>query len=87
MKTTIDLPESTLRQAESIAANRGISLKRLVAETLEQQAREHAANQAKPAEPPWMAGYGALADLADENRNILQAIEEEFEKILPNELP
>lgn len=31
-------------------------------------------------EPPWMAGFGVLADLADENRRVLAAIEEEFER-------
>lgn len=30
--------------------------------------------------PPWMAGYGTLSYLADENRRILGLIEEEFEK-------
>ena len=30
-------------------------------------------------EPPWMAGFGALSDLADENRRVLAAIEAEFE--------
>ena len=31
-------------------------------------------------EPPWMAGFGVLSDLADENRRVLDAIEEEFER-------
>ena len=39
------------------------------------------------ADPPWMEGYGALADLADENRKILKTIEIEFETIQSNELP
>ena len=30
--------------------------------------------------PPWMAGFGALSDLSDENRRVLNAIAEEFEK-------
>lgn len=88
MKTTIDLPETTLRQAQSIAAARGISLKKLVAETLEERVREYkSANWRKSADTPWMAGYGALADLTEENHKVLQAIEEEFETILPDELP
>ena len=29
--------------------------------------------------PPWMAGFGALSDLADENRRVLEAIDMEFE--------
>ena len=30
-----------------------------------------------------MAGFGALSDIADENRYVLDLIEEEFEKTLP----
>jgi len=35
-------------------------------------------------EPPWMAGFGVLSDLADENRRVLAIIEDEFER-LPRE--
>lgn len=30
-------------------------------------------------EPAWMAGFGGLSDLANENRRISRTIEEEFE--------
>ena len=36
-------------------------------------------------EPPWMTGFGALSDLADENRLVLDAIEEEFERLSPED--
>ena len=36
-------------------------------------------------EPPWVAGFGALSDLSDENRRILAAIEEEFETLVPED--
>ena len=36
-------------------------------------------------EPPWMAGFGALADLAGENRRVLELIEEEFERPTPED--
>lgn len=36
-------------------------------------------------EPPWMAGFGALSDLADENRRVLELIEEEFERLPPKD--
>ena len=32
-----------------------------------------------------MAGFGALVDLADENRRVLDAIEEEFESLPPED--
>ena len=36
-------------------------------------------------EPPWMAGFGALSDLGDENRRILDIIEDEFERLPPED--
>ncbi len=38
-------------------------------------------------QPPWMAGYGELADLGDDHRAVLQAVEDEFERIEPEDLP
>ena len=35
--------------------------------------------------PPWMAGFGALSDLSDENRRILDIIETEFESLPPED--
>ena len=32
-------------------------------------------------EPPWMAGFGALAAIADENRQVLKLIEKEFDEL------
>ena len=53
------------------------------------QAKALAAARGKAAgntEPPWMAGFGALSDLSDENRRILDAIEEEFEQLPAEDL-
>ena len=36
-------------------------------------------------EPPWMAGFGALSDLAAENRRVLASIEDEFERLSPED--
>ncbi|MDE0056395.1 MAG: hypothetical protein OXT64_19360 [Gammaproteobacteria bacterium] len=38
-------------------------------------------------EPPWMAGFGGLSDLGDDHRLVLDAIEEEFEKLTPDDDP
>ena len=87
MKTTIEIPDVMFRQAKALAAARGVTLKRLFTEALEGQLRRGAS--ARPAdniEPPWMAGFGVLSDLADENRRILGVIEEEFEKLSPEDL-
>ena len=87
MKTTIELPDAMFRQAEALAAARGVTLGRLFTEALEEQLRgcTHS-NSADNAEPPWMAGFGALSDLSDESHRILDAIEEEFERLSPEDL-
>ena len=86
MKTTVELPDAVFRRAKAYAAVNGISLKQFFSEALEEKLRrcvdEPAAGQAVP---PWMAGFGGLADLSDENRRIMSLIDEEFEKIGPED--
>ena len=87
MKTTIELPDVMFRRAKALAAARGVTLKRLFTEALEDQLRRGTRSRpADNAEPPWMAGFGALSDLSDENRRILDVIEEEFEKLSSEDL-
>ena len=83
MKTTLDLPDAALRQAKAVAADHGVTLQQFVAEALDEKLRRASASRpsAGDAEPPWMAGFGALADLREENRRIEALIEEEFEKL------
>ena len=78
MKTTIELPDELLRRAKATAATRGISLKRLFSEALEQGLRRGGAPAAAPA---WRAVAGELAPLRTETRRIGRLIEEEFEQI------
>lgn len=81
MKTTIDLPDQALRAARVVASGRGVTLRQLFTEALEEKLRRCAKRAGgSEDEPPWMAGFGVLADLADENRRVLAAIEEEFER-------
>lgn len=85
MKTTIELPDHLFRQAEALAAARGVTLREFFAEAVEERIRRCSHDdRAGDTEPPWMAGFGALSDLADENRRILASIEAEFER-LPSE--
>ena len=42
-------------------------------------------NSAGGDEPPWMAGFGALSDISDENRRVLDIIETEFESLPPKD--
>ena len=82
MKTTVDLPETTFRKAKALAAARGVTLKRFFTEALEAQIRRcRVVGQVDDAEPPWMAGFGGLADLSDEKRRILDVISREFGRI------
>lgn len=80
MKTTIELPDLLFRQAEALATARGVTLREFLAEAVEGQIRRcpHE-DRTGDTEPLWMAGFGALSDLADENRRVLAAIEAEFE--------
>ena len=87
MKTTVDLPDAMVRQAKSVAAARGMTLKRLLTEALAEPLRRRAAETVVVVEPRWMAGFGALSDIADESRHVLDLIEEEFEVLSPEPLP
>jgi hypothetical protein len=83
MKTTLEIPDSTFRRAKTLAAAQGITLKKLFTEALDEKLRQ-ATGRGK-AEPPWMKGFGKLADLKTENARILSLIEEEFEQIEPED--
>ncbi len=82
MKTTIELPDSIFRRAKAHASGRGITLKRFFTEALE----EHFRRYSSESDAPWMAGFGALSDLSDENRRILDIIEQEFETLSPEDI-
>lgn len=82
MKTTVELPDALFRKVKALAASRGMTLKRFFTEALE----EHIRRCTSRTDPPWMAGFGALSDLSDENRRILDIIEEEFETIHPEDI-
>ena len=54
-------------------------MKQFFTAALEAQIRRSAREtQTREAETPWMAGFGALSDLANENQRILRLIEKEF---------
>lgn len=87
MKTTVEVPDSAFRQAKAFAASQGQTLKQFFTEALEEKLRRCSRSQtADSTSAPWMAGFGQLADLADENQRVLQAIEEEFETLEPEDL-
>jgi len=84
--TNFLLPDDVLRRAQAFADARGISLEHFIAEALDAHFQRCAGrNRIGDAEPPWMKGFGELSDLSDENRRVLDAIEEEFGKLSPEE--
>ena len=94
MKTTIEPPDMTFRRAKAFAAAHGISMRRFITDAVEQQLRRHpvaarvgADSRGATVEPPWMAGFGGLSDLGDEHRLVLNAIEDEFERLAPDDIP
>jgi hypothetical protein len=76
MKTTVDLPETLLRDAKATAAKQGRSLRDFVAEALNEKLLAHS-----PDEKPWMKHFGSLAKLRKETHRIGKIIENEFETI------
>ncbi len=79
MKTTLDIPDPIFRQAKARAALRGVSLRQFVTEAIEDKVNAQASRRTRSAEPPWMRGFGALADLHEETRKVDASIAEAFE--------
>ena len=81
MKTTLDIPDETFRQVKARAALRGIPLRQFVTEALEEKIRGEGSSGGTTQSPPWMKGFGALADLREENGWIERTIAEAFGRI------
>ena len=80
MKTTLEIPDRLFRRAKSRAAERGQSLKQLVAEALQEKLSAKS-GQAPHDEPEWMQGFGRLRRLHAETRRIQASIDEAFEVV------
>ncbi|HUA84042.1 MAG TPA: hypothetical protein VMB85_09300 [Bryobacteraceae bacterium] len=78
MKATLEIPDPVFKQAKTRAAMRGIPLRQYVTEAIQQKVRTES-------EKPWMKTIGGLRHMHKENVRIQQIIDEEFEKIDPEE--
>ena len=78
-KTTLEFPDKVIRKAKAKAAERGIPLRQFVTEAVEDKLRED------KSEKPWMKSFGGLRHLHKENVRIQKIIDDEFEKIDPEE--
>lgn len=86
MKTTVELPEKTLRRAKTLADSKGVSLEQLVAEAIEDKIGR--GEELRKGKPQWMNLYGAFAkseDMRTDTRSIQKIIDEEFERIDPED--
>ena len=77
MKTTLEIPDAVLRRAKSVAAQRGIPLRKFVTEAV----KDKLTSADRAADTPWMQGFGKLRYLRKETARINRLIEEEFEQL------
>lgn len=75
LKTTLEIPDFLFRRAKSVAAERGIPLRQLVAEAMQEKLK------ATSRERPWMKHLGKLKHLRKEKKQIEKRVEEAFEQI------
>lgn len=80
MKTTLEIPDSLFRRAKARAAERGIPLRQFVTEAVEQKLTVDGTSS-----KPWMKMVGGLQHLRRETKRINRLIEEEFERIEPED--
>lgn len=75
MKTTLEIPDALFRRAKSAAAERGIPLRQLVTEAVQEKLRTTST------EKPWMKHFGKLKHLAKISAQVDKRVEEAFEKV------
>jgi len=86
MKTTVEIPEKTLRRAKTLAAEKGVSLEQLLAAAIEDKVGD--GKEIGKGEAAWMKLYGAFAksdEMRSDTRSIQKIIDEEFERIDPGD--
>jgi hypothetical protein len=84
LKTTIEIPDPLFRKAKSRAAERGQTLKQLVAEALQEKLRVRAGHAPHDV-PDWMEGFGGLRRLRRETRRLQARIDQAFEVVEPED--
>jgi hypothetical protein len=75
MKTTLEIPDLLFRRAKSVAAERGIPLRQLVTEAVQEKLRT--THQDKP----WIKHLGKMKHLRRERKDIEKRVQEQFERI------
>ena len=86
MKTIIDIPQPTFRQAKTLADSQGISIEKLVMQAIEEKVRRGGSGTRQT--PRWMklsGAFGKTRAARAETRRIQKTIDEEFERIEPED--
>jgi hypothetical protein len=81
VKATLEIPDPIFRRAKARAAEQGIPLRQFVTDAV----ADKLAAQTKAGEKPWLKFVGALAHLHEETVRIDKIIEDEFERIEPED--
>jgi hypothetical protein len=79
MKTTLEIPDAVFRKAKAKAAEQGIPLRRFVTEAVEEKLKTAGR------EKPWMKMAGGLRHLRKETARIQRVIDDEFDRIEPED--
>jgi len=75
LKTTLEIPDLLFRRAKSVAAERGIPLRQLVTEAVQEKLK------ITSQERPWMKHLGKLKYLHKERKQVEKRVAEAFEQI------
>lgn len=81
MKTTLEIPDHVFRKAKARAAEEGIPLRQFVTDAVQEKLGLSAVSGNKP----WMKMVGGLRHLRKETARIQGLIEDEFERIEPED--
>jgi hypothetical protein len=81
VKTTLEIPDGVFRRAKVRAAEQGIPLRQFVSEAVE----EKLGASARAGGKPWVKLAGGLSHLRRESARIRQRVEDEFERIEPED--
>jgi hypothetical protein len=75
MKTTLEIPDVLFRRAKSVAAERGVPLRQLVTEAVQEKLKitSH--------EKPWMKHMGRPKTRRKEGKQIEKRVEQAFERV------
>jgi hypothetical protein len=77
VKTTLEIHDDLLRRAKALALARGMTLKELFTEALEERVRRGASRE----RPAWRKLSGQLRKLRAETRKVQARVDAEFEVI------